>query len=160
MASREQFKLRQATTRDLETLVQQRRGMWENMGVKDRKELARADNVYRRWAGKRLRDGTLRGWLMESRDGTTVGGGCLWLQAIQPRPGRSKEFQPYLLSMYTIPAYRGKGVASKIIREAVRWTKSNGYASLRLHASEMGRGVYRRLGFKRTWEMKRNIAKR
>ena len=134
--------------------------MWENMGVKGRKLLAKADPVYRRWASKRLKDGTLRGWLVENQDGMIAGGGCLWLQPIQPRPGHNQGVQPYLLSMYTVPAYRGKGVASRIVREAARWTKRNRYASLRLHASEIGRGVYQRQGFTRTWEMKLNMAKR
>ena len=134
--------------------------MWENMGVKDRRQLASADKVYSRWAGKRLRDRSLLGWVVENGDGMIVGSGCLWLQPRQPSPGNSDRLQPYLLSMYTMPDYRGKGLASKIVREAVKWTKQNKYASLRLYASEMGRGVYRNLGFKRTSEMRRNMPKR
>jgi len=160
MTSRYRFGLRGATLEDLETLVQHRRAMWESMGVMDQKELAKADRNYRRWARERLKDRTLRGWVVTSRDGTPVGSGCLWLQPVQPRPGRVKVLQPYLLSMYTVPAYRGKGLASKIVREATKWTGRNGYASLRLHASEMGRGVYKKLGFERTWEMRLSSPKR
>ncbi len=158
MATGQRFRVRRATVGEVEILVQQRRGMWENMGVKDRKALALADVVYRRWARKRLRDGTLLGWLVEGRGGMIAGGGCLWLQPIQPRPGRSEGFQPYLLSMFTVPAFRGKGVASRVVREAAKWTRRKGYPSLRLHASEMGRRVYRRHGFKRTWEMRLDMA--
>ncbi len=128
--------------------------MWMDMGVKDAKELAWADAAYRKWASRGLRDGSLTGWILKGRDGTVVGGGCIWLQPVQPRPGRRQMVQPYLLSMYTVPGFRGRGVASRIVREAARWTRRKGFASLRLHASEMGRPVYRRLGFKRTWEMR------
>ena len=159
MVGRERFKLRSATGKDLAVLVQHRRAMWEDMGVKDGRRLSQADKAYRRWASKRLRDGSLRCWVVENPDGMIVGSGCLWLQPIQPSPGRSGGLQPYLLSMYTMPHYRGKGLASKVVREAVKWTRQNRYASLRLHASEMGRGVYRKLGFKRTWEMRRNMPK-
>ncbi len=159
MAGRERFKLRPATAKDLLTLVHHRRSMWENMGIKDRKQLARADKVYSSWASKRLKDRSLRGWVVENRDGTIVGSGCLWLQPRQPSPGNSQRFQPYLLSMYSIPEYRGRGLASKIVREAVKWTRQNKYASLRLHASKMGVGVYTRQGFTRTWEMRLNLMK-
>lgn len=154
MTGRQGIRLRRATVRDLEVLVQQRRGMWMDMGEKDLRELDRADVAYRRWAAGRLRDGSLTGWIVEGQAGLVVGGGCVWLQPSQPRPGRRNMVQPYLLSMYTLPGFRGKGVASRIVREAVMWTGRKGFASLKLHASEMGRGVYRGLGFKRTWEMR------
>ena len=159
MPSPQQFRLRDAKVRDVETLVRHRRTMWENMGVKGMKKLDDADKVYRRWALKRLRDHSLLGWVIENRNGTIVCSGCLWLQPRQPSPGNSDRFQPYLLSMYTMPDYRGRGLASRIVREAVNWTKRKKYAYLRLHASHMGRGVYRNLGFKRTWEMRRDMPK-
>ncbi len=159
MTGRHGFRLRRSTIKDIEVLVQQRRGMWMDMGVRDAGELARADVEYRRWAGRRLRDGSLTGWIVKGPDGMVVGGGCVWVQPVQPRPGRRKMVQPYLLSMYTVPGFRGKGVASRIVREAARWTGRKGFDSLRLHASEMGRPVYRRLGFKRTWEMRLNMPK-
>ncbi len=81
------------------------------------------------------------------------------MQPVQPRPGYERGVQPYLLSMYTEPAFRGKGVASRIVESAVDWTKKQGYPSLRLHTSEMGRPVYQKLGFKRAWEMKLDFPK-
>jgi GNAT superfamily N-acetyltransferase len=56
--------------------------------------------------------------------------------------------------MYTEPGWRGLGLGSRIIGEAVKWTKRNGYTHLRLHASFRGRSLYLQQGFKRTWEMK------
>lgn len=128
--------------------------MWRDMGVGDKKSLDRADVVYRQWARQHLRSGDFRAWLAENSEGKILGGGALRLQPVQPRPGYERGVQPYLLSMYTERASRGHGVASRVVREAVNWTRKNGYPSLRLHASEMGRGVYSKLGFKRSWEMK------
>ena len=160
MASRERFTIRPARLNDLATLVQHRRLMWENMGEKDARELRKADKAYRAWARARIRNKTMRGWIVENSETKIVGSGCLWLQPVQPRPGRSKGLQPYLLSMYTMPQYRGKGLASRIVREAVNWTRRNKYDALKLHASEMGRGVYGKLGFVRSWEMRRNLPNR
>jgi GNAT superfamily N-acetyltransferase len=56
--------------------------------------------------------------------------------------------------MYTEHAHRGKGVATKIVKESIRWAKAKGFPRMTLHASEMGRSVYEKLGFHQTWEMK------
>ena len=58
------------------------------------------------------------------------------------------------MSMFTEPSFRGKGVASGIVKAAVEWSRVNGYQLVMLHASEMGRGVYERLGFERLWQMR------
>ncbi len=154
MPARQRFTVRPATLRDLDVLIHQRRGMWRDMGVGDKRSLDRADMVYRQWARRHLRSGGFRAWLAENSEGKILGGGAVSLQPVQPRPGYERGVQPYLLSMYTERASRGQGVASRIVREAVNWTRKNGYPSLRLHASEMGRGVYSNLGFRRSWEMK------
>lgn len=150
------MKIRRATLRDLETLIAHRRGMWFDMGYKNKAELKAADKVYRRWAKPRLKSGELIGFIVET-DGQVAGSGCLWLQPVQPRPGRpgfKGGVRPYLLSMYTEPAARGQGVATKIITESIRWAKARGFPRMTLHASDMGRSIYEKLGFKQTWEMK------
>ncbi|MDG6942455.1 MAG: GNAT family N-acetyltransferase [Nitrososphaerota archaeon] len=59
--------------------------------------------------------------------------------------------------MYTIPAYRNNGVATAIIKEAMKWSKGHGYPTLLLHASEQGRRVYSKLGFTDTHEMRTRL---
>ena len=132
--------------------------MWFDMGYKNKAELDAADRVYRRWAKPRLKTGALVGFIVEA-DGQIAGSGCLWLRPVQPvpvpgRPGFKGGGQPYLLSMYTEHAFRGKGVATKIVKESIRWAKAKGFPRMTLHASDMGRSVYEKLGFKQTWEMK------
>ena len=156
----ERIRLRTAGLGDLDILVQQRRGMWREIDKLTKKELDDADRVYRPWARDRIRNGTLVGWVAETASGRVVAGGCVWLQEIQPRPGREDSMQPYLLSMYTEPGYRERGLASRIVREAIRWAKRQGYPRVTLHAAEDGRGVYTRLGFTRTWEMRYRLAGR
>ena len=152
------IRVRRATLKDVDELVHQRRAMWEDLGVKGEAEHDRADRIYHRWVRSRMKNERLSGWIAEKPDGTVAGGGCVWLQEVQPRPHRKGRLQPYLLSMYTEPEFRGRGVASKVVQAAIDWTRKQGFERLQLHASEMGRGVYTRLGFKRTWEMRLNTA--
>ena len=148
------YRIRPATRSDLDVLVRQRRGMWREIGDHTDEELDAADRAYRRWARPRLTSGVLVGWLAEAADGRIVAGGCAWLRENQPRPGWDDVVMPYLLSMYTEPEHRGRGLASRIVREALRWAKARGYRRMTLHAADLGRGVYERLGFARTWEMR------
>lgn len=156
------MKIRRATLRDMKILVAHRRGMWFDIRYKNKKLLDVADKAYRRWAKPRLKTGELVGFIVES-GGQVAGSGCIWLQPVQPRPGRpglKGGIQPYLLSMYTEHPFRKKGVATKIVKEAVRWAKVRGFARMTLHASEMGRSVYQKLGFKQTWEMRLDLKSR
>ena len=125
-----------------------------------KEKLDRADREYRTWVRNGLRKRTLIGWIVEDNQGRIGGSGCLWLQPIQPRPGIRTYVQPYLLSMFTEPRFRGKGVATKIVDEAKRWSRKRGFPQLVLNASKMGRGVYSGRGFKRSWEMRARLGRR
>ena len=148
------FRIRLATLRDLDVLVHHRRRMWEEMGESDQVELDAADTVYRRWARQRMKTRRLIGFILEDAKGRAVASGCVWLRPMQPRPGRPMRPVPYLLSMFTEPDSRGRGLATRIVREALRWCKDHEYPRLTLHASARGRSLYRRLGFRNTWEMR------
>jgi len=150
-------KLRRATRRDLDVLVRQRRGMWFDMGERNRIKLDEHDRTFRRWVQLRLKSRTVVGWVVETDVGDVVAGAIVWLRPAVSEPGVRHLVQPYLLSMYTEPKWRRLGLASRIVTEAMKWAKSNGYGEIRLHASSMGRGIYIRQGFKRTWEMKREL---
>jgi GNAT superfamily N-acetyltransferase len=152
--ARYRFRIRRATSRDLRYLVHHRRAMWEDMGVGTEKELDEGDRVYRGWARARMKSGELVGWVVENSEREVVGGGIVWLRPAPPKPDNKATVRPYLLSMYTERDFRRMGVASLIVKEAVKWCKQHGQPSLLLHASKKGRELYRKFGFKRTWEMK------
>jgi len=149
----DEFTIRPVGPKEVEVLVRHRRAMWEDMGLRDKRALGRADTVYQKWARRQFYAETLKAWVVKDPSGRTVGSGCLWLQPVQPTPMFDGKAQPYLMSMYTEPGARGKGVASLIVRAAVDWSRRNSYPWAVLHASRMGRGLYRGLGFKRLWEM-------
>jgi GNAT superfamily N-acetyltransferase len=154
---RVRVKLRRATRRDLGALIRQRRGMWFDMGERKRIKLDEHDRTFRRWVQRRLKSRRVVGWVAEIDGGDVVAGGIVWLRPAVPEPGVRRLVQPYLLSMYTEPKWRRLGIGARIVTEAVRWAKGEGYGGIRLHASPLGRRIYNRQGFKRTWEMKREL---
>jgi GNAT superfamily N-acetyltransferase len=154
-----EFRVRRASLRDLENLVHQRRGMWEDMGVTDPKALGDADSAYASWVRSRIANRDIIGWIVKNTEGVVAGGGCLWLRPSQPRPNYEGLVEPYLFSMFTEQRFRRKGVASIIVREAIKWCQRNSYGRISLHANKKGRRLYSRLGFTRTWEMRLEVGK-
>ncbi|MHB1907854.1 MAG: GNAT family N-acetyltransferase [Nitrososphaerales archaeon] len=148
------FHLRRATRRDIDTLVMHRHAMFEDLRHRTRREHLVGDRAYRKFVLEMLARKTFACFVVETKDREIVASGCVWLRERQPHPGKtSPSKEAYLMSMYTKKEHRGKGFATKIVKEAIKWAKKKGYSSLNLHASFMGRPVYKKLGFKRTHEM-------
>lgn len=129
--------------------------MFANMHKQSTRVLAAHDRAFRAWARREMRAGRLVCFLVEETGNKVAGGGSLWLREVQPHPGFAGGKVPYLMSMYTYPACRGKGIATTVVRHALAWSKARGYDSVSLHASKMGRPIYEKLGWKATSEMDR-----
>ena len=154
-ALRGRLRLREAGPADLRTLVRHRRRMWEELRDYAPADLDRHDVVYRRWVREQTARGKFVAFVVEDPAGRPVGSGALWLMPSQPRPGPLGRGEvPYILSMFTEPSHRGRGVASRIVREMIRWSRARRYGRLLLHASRFGRPVYARLGFEAGSEMR------
>ncbi len=54
----------------------------------------------------------------------------------------------YVMNIYTKPGYRNRGLASKLMGHIIREAKSRKCGKLTLHASDMGRPIYEKLGFR------------
>jgi len=145
---------RRSTPGDLAVLVDHRHRMWIAIGRHTEREVVEHDPRYRAWARTRLRSGELVGCIAESPSGSVVASGCIWFRPDQPRPILPSLVSPYILSMYTEPAWRGQGVATRIVRELLQLCKERGFPNVELHAAALARPVYGRLGFERTWEMR------
>ncbi|HVB12197.1 MAG TPA: GNAT family N-acetyltransferase [Nitrososphaerales archaeon] len=152
--------IRLATRKDLDVLMNQRHRMFEDIRHRTPAELKRADSIYRKWVIKMSRKKRFVGFLAVKENGESVGGGCVWIRETQPSPSSGPRLQmPYLLSMYTKPRYRGRGIATSIVKEAMKWSKKKGFKMMTLHASEFGKPVYTKIGWKRTWEMRVDLSK-
>ena len=154
------FRVRKATLDDLDLLVRHRRGMWEEILEASPEEHDAAGRAYRRWVRTRMASREVVGWIAGTDRGEPVASGCVWLMPSQPRPGWKGTVSPYLMSMFTEKAYRGQGLATRITREAIRWSKARGYTMLLLHASKFGKPIYVREGFREGNEMRLRLSER
>lgn len=58
-----------------------------------------------------------------------------------------KGIEAYILSMYTLPEYRGNGVARRLLELCIDEARKNGVKRIWLHASEEGKHLYKKMGF-------------
>ncbi len=58
----------------------------------------------------------------------------------------------YITNMFTEEKYRGQGIATYLLKKLVVEAGKSGVSKLWLGASEMGKPVYKKFGFKETDE--------
>jgi GNAT superfamily N-acetyltransferase len=151
--------VRRATLDDLPDLVRHRRRMFEEMGDVPRANLDRADPIFRRWARREYRAHRFVPFVAENGEGLLLGSGALWLAAQHPRPRWPGLVRlPYLMSMYTEPPYRRRGVGTRVVEAVIDWARTRGYPRVYLYATPLGRPVYERLGFVAGPEMRLDLA--
>ena len=59
-----------------------------------------------------------------------------------------------IVSMWTEPEHRRRGLGRRIVESILAWGKANGVARFTLHASDDGRPLYELFGFRGTNEMR------
>lgn len=144
--------LRPATLRDLPTLVRHRDAMWMEMDRVEPGEPDPTSAAYGDWLRARMAKGVLDAYLIEE-DGNVLASGGVWIQDVQPRPGHPLTMWGYILSIYTEPPARRRGLARAIVDACIQRASEVGCTRVCLHASDEGRPLYTELGFEPTAEM-------
>ncbi|MBV9038022.1 MAG: GNAT family N-acetyltransferase [Acidobacteriaceae bacterium] len=147
------MKLRPATVADLHVVLRHRREMFREMGGDYEEKIGLFENASEQYFQSALQDGSYVGLLGEISGSIVAGGGVV----IAPWPGSPLNFSPrraWILNIYVEPEYRRQGLARTMAEALVSWCRENGFQSVALHASEYGRSLYEKLGFRPTNEMR------
>lgn len=154
VAAPDPYTVRKATVADAPLLARQRMLMFSQTTPvldADQPALEAAIEAYCRRA---MPEGTFHSWIVD-RAGEPVAGGGLQLRTLMPRPGYVRgEPEGLIVSMWTEVEHRRRGLGGRIVRAILDWGRANGVTRFTLHASEAGRPVYARHGFKATNEMR------
>lgn len=67
---------------------------------------------------------------------------------ICPSPFNLDGKMALLTDMYTIPEYRNKGLGTTLLKTIMEYTKNLGYRKVTLNATDSGRKLYEKYGFK------------
>jgi GNAT superfamily N-acetyltransferase len=148
------FKIRKATLADIDDLAEQRNAMYREMYPELKLDYKGHMSRYKAWFRTMMKRKKLVSFLVTDKTGRPVAGGSVWVRENQPSPRYRAIEMPYLMSMYTKPTYRNRGIATMIVNEAIEWSRNHGYPRITLHASQMGEPVYAKLGFEMGREMR------
>lgn len=145
------WSIRQATIDDIEQLVRLRLAMMAEVagprggGVDpdSGKALAEANRSYME---ETMPTGEFAAYIVES-GGAMVATSGLRVYRMAPHTGNLRGIGAYVLNMYTVPEWRGRGLASALLERLVEHAREAGAMSVSLRATAAGRPVYERYGF-------------
>ncbi len=139
---------KRANETDLETLVDQRIAFLKEYqsGATPEKELDLRRAVKEYYA-EAIPSRHCIYWLAES-EGKSVGGAGMAIRRHAPQYVLINGLTAYVFNVYTCPEFRGQGIAKEIMRRLMEETKRLEIRRVELHATEMGRPLYEKLGFK------------
>ena len=102
-------------------------------------------------------DNTLVEWVAEE-DGKIVGTAAILFFEFPPAFTNHSGIKGYITNMYTAPEYRGQGLASELLKKVLDEARSRSVKNILLAASDMGKPVYKKVGFEEAGDwMKMNI---
>lgn len=138
---------RRADESDLETLIEQRIEFLKEYqpGTTPEKErdLRGALQDYYREA---IPSGECIYWLAESA-GKPVGGAGMLIRRHPPHYVFFNGLVAYVFNVFTFPEFRGRGIAKEIMLRLMDEARALGIRRVDLHATDMGRSLYEKLGF-------------
>jgi GNAT superfamily N-acetyltransferase len=140
-----EYRIRQATSGDLDALVHHRVAMFRDMGTPfDETAVSKA---FRTWLTEMLPSGTYLGWVVETSTGEIVGGGGITILPWPPGPQGMGERLAFVYNIYTEPAHRRRGLARRVMEAIHAWCREAGITSAALNSSADGQALYESLGY-------------
>jgi ribosomal protein S18 acetylase RimI-like enzyme len=149
--------IRQATMTDIPDLVRLRRMMFEAMGFDDPAQLDAADAAATAYFAEAIPANRFHGWLAVTSTGVAVGSGGMVIDQHPPGPSNLSGQVGYIMNLVTVPPYRRRGIACRVMRIMVKWLAERGIRCMALHATEIGRPLYEELGFVDSNEMRLSL---
>ncbi|WP_069803654.1 GNAT family N-acetyltransferase [Thermogemmatispora onikobensis] len=142
--------IRRATSDDIATLTALRLALLRETGrVTDDQQEQLLRELTDSYLRRALPQEEFLVWVAEvDEQGTIAATGGLVFLSRPPSPENEAGLEGYVLNMYTLPAWRGQGLARAILRQIIAYARQHTSARrLWLHASDAGRPLYASEGF-------------
>ncbi len=142
--------VRRATVEDIDVLARLRVALQREMGhlAADTPEDAFVEAT-RRYLAEALPSGAFIAW-MAVADGQVVASSGLIFIARPPSARNLSGREAHILNMYTVPEWRGRGIATRLLRELIGAARDADAHRIWLHASADGQPIYEKAGFAAT----------
>ncbi|HEU5403216.1 MAG TPA: GNAT family N-acetyltransferase [Terriglobales bacterium] len=147
------YTTRLATPDDASTLAEMRRRMFISMGKPDDERMQRVVKAFAEWVADAIGRGIYIGWLVETAERGPIANAGLLLIEWPPNLRDLGLVRGYILNVWTNPEHRRKGIARRLIETVMAEAREKKIHVLALHASDEGKQIYEKLGFRTSREM-------
>lgn len=135
---------RLATSADIELLVSERLKFIEVDECNDNYSLIR-DNCYTYFTDSFANNSC--DVILAEDDGKCIGTGIIFYYNSVPSAFNITGKNAYVTSMFVEPNYRRRGVGTAILNKLIEMAESKKYEIIMLNASELGKPMYKKVGF-------------
>lgn len=140
------LKYRKANLDDINKLIDLRKKQLVDEGIEPTIDIDKELNDF---FINKLSNGSLIQWLVEDNEEIIACGAVIFYEFPPTYTNKSGK-KAYITNMYTKENYRGRGIATNLLKKLVDEVKTLGISKIWLGASKMGRPVYKKFGFKET----------
>jgi len=139
---------RKAVLSDAEKLAEIRSFFLKEMNnVTSEEERIIVEQANLEYFRKALLDDTFISWIVLD-DGVIVATSGLSFSVVPPFYNLLDGKVAYIMNIYTLPSYRNRGIGTELFKKLVDEAKQLGYKKITLSATDMGRPLYEKYGFK------------
>jgi GNAT superfamily N-acetyltransferase len=137
-----------AEAKDIETLVGMRIALLHEVGnLSNKSDTEDVTGATRRYFDEELPAGRYVGFIAQAGD-QAVGCGGLTFYVRPPYQGNASGREAYLMGMYTVANWRGKGIGRALLMRLLDVAKTRGVGRVWLHSEQGARSLYERQGFR------------
>ena len=139
--------VRQATIDDVEDLIRLRMALVKEANHLDETEdISELQNNIAAYLRENI-SGNILAWLVEDAGEIVAASGMNLFQK-PPTYVNPTGKEAFIMNIYVEPSSRGKGYATCLVNEMIAYLKNTEYKKVSLVATEAGKSVYEKIGFK------------
>lgn len=107
--------------------------------------MAKLADAIREYFTAKMSENKFLAWAAEY-EGKIIASSGLWFHEKPPIHRNLTGREAYFMNMYTLPDWRNKGIATKLLKKIIKFIKETNVRRIRLHATEAGKKVYEKMG--------------
>jgi GNAT superfamily N-acetyltransferase len=139
--------IRQASLEDVEMLVDLRLALERESGhLTQGAMVADVRRATREYFLEALPAEAILVWVAEAQGMIVATSGLIFFQK-PPSERNLTGLEAYILNMYTVPAWRGHGIATRLLQTLIASAKQHHAHRIWMYATQDGRPIYERAGF-------------
>jgi GNAT superfamily N-acetyltransferase len=144
----ERLTIRRASLDDLEPLVELRLALLQEVGnLRESSDIAILSEATRNYLIQKLPTGKFIAWVAEAESRLVASSGVVMFER-PPVKGNFSGLEAFVMNIYTLPAWRRQGIATRLLQETVQFVFGKTEVKrIWLHATEEGQQLYEQLGF-------------